>query len=96
MTLRTVIPALTLTLLTSAPTVSSQRAAGTEAQNSRLDLVDNAGHIRKPQDYRDRYQVLGAYTVLNPKGNEMHYTYTSPGLRSTTARTGGSPMGPCW
>ena len=79
MTLRALIPALTLTLLTSALCVSSQSATGTEPQNNRLDLVDDGGHIRKPQDYRDRYQVLGAYTVLNPRGNEMHYTYASPG-----------------
>lgn len=79
MTLRGLIPALTLTLLTTALGVSSQSATGTEAQNNRLDFVDDAGHIRKPQGYRDRYQVLGAYTVLNPKGNEMHYIYASPG-----------------
>jgi hypothetical protein len=30
-------------------------------------------------DYRDLYQMLGAYTVLDPKGNQMHYTYASPG-----------------
>jgi len=88
MTLRALIPALTLTLLTSALGVSSQSATGTEAQNNRLDLVDDAGHIRKPQDYRDRYQVLGAYTVLNPKGNEMHYTYASPGAAEYYRKNG--------
>src|SRR5262245_1550187 len=49
------------------------------AQNDTLDLVDAKGNIRKPADYRARYQVLGVYTVLDPKGNEMHYTYASPG-----------------
>ena len=88
MTLRVLIPALTLTLLTSALGVSSQSATGTEAQNNRLDLVDDAGHIRKPQDYRDRYQVLGAYTVLNPQGNEMHYTYASPGAAEYYRKNG--------
>ena len=43
------------------------------------DLVDNTGNIRKPADYRDHYQVLGTWTVLDPKGNQMHYTYASPG-----------------
>lgn len=42
-------------------------------------LVDKTGNIRKPDDYRDRYQMLGAYTVLDPKGNQMHFTYASPG-----------------
>src|SRR5215831_21040548 len=49
------------------------------AQNDALDLVDAKGNIRKPADYRDRYHALGVYTVLDPKGNEMHYTYASPG-----------------
>jgi Cytochrome P460 len=42
-------------------------------------LVDKNGNIAKPEDYRDRYQVLGAYTVIDPKGNQMHFTYASPG-----------------
>ena len=33
------------------------------------ELVDKAGNIRKPTDYRDRYELLGTYTVLDPKGN---------------------------
>src|SRR5215475_9880599 len=49
------------------------------AQNDKLDLVDAKGNIGKPADYRDRYQALGVYAVLDPKGNEMHYTYASPG-----------------
>jgi hypothetical protein len=42
-------------------------------------LVDKTGNITKPPDYRDTYQMLGSWTVLDPKGNEMHYTYASPG-----------------
>jgi hypothetical protein len=41
-----------------------------QARNS-LDgfaLVDKSGNIRKPTDFRDLYQTLGAYFVLNPKG----------------------------
>jgi hypothetical protein len=56
---------------------------GHAAQNKNsfdgFELVDKAGNIRKPVDYRDRYQMLGAYTVLDPKGNQMHFTYASPG-----------------
>jgi hypothetical protein len=44
-----------------------------------FDLVDKAGNIRKPADYRTRYESLGTYTVLDPKGNQMHFTYASPG-----------------
>jgi hypothetical protein len=44
-----------------------------------FELVDKAGNIGKPADYRDLYQSLGTYTVLDPKGDQMHLTYASPG-----------------
>src|SRR6202030_2648532 len=44
-----------------------------------FDLVDKAGNIRKPADYGTRFESLGTYTVLDPKGNQMHFTYASPG-----------------
>jgi cytochrome P460 len=45
-----------------------------------FQLVDKNGIIRKPTDYRDRYQVLGTWTVQSTQGGEeMHYTYASPG-----------------
>ena len=58
------------------------------ARADHLDLVDAKGNIRKPADYGDRYQILGTFMVLDPNsmvadekasGNEMHYTYASPG-----------------
>src|SRR5262245_33838751 len=64
-----------LALLTALPAATLQRSA----QSDHLDLVDARGNIRKPADYRNRYQALGVYTVLDPNGNEMHYTYASPG-----------------
>jgi len=52
-------------------------------------LVDKAGNIRKSPDYRDRYQALGTFTVLDPKGAaEMHYTYASPGTGEYYRKTG--------
>src|SRR5215471_20296222 len=45
-----------------------------------FDLVDKAGNLQKPPDYRDRYQALGTFTVFDAKGGgEMHYSYASPG-----------------
>src|SRR5215510_8112100 len=45
-----------------------------------FELADKAGKIlRKPADYRDHYEILGAWTVMDPKGNQMHLTYASPG-----------------
>src|SRR5215475_9090138 len=54
-----------------------------------FDLVDKAGNIRRPADGRDLYQLLGTYTVeLNPKGEEMHVTYASPGAAQAYRKNG--------
>jgi hypothetical protein len=42
-------------------------------------LVDKKGNIGKPKDFRTRYETLGTYAVLDPKGNQLHMTYASPG-----------------
>ena len=57
------------------------------------ELVDKAGNIRKPTDYPDGYELLGTYTVLDPKGNEMHVTYASPGTAAYYRKTGKFPDG---
>jgi len=84
MTHRDLILALALVLLTGSVAVALR--SGTPYDN--LDLVDATGNIRKPADYRDRYQSLGVYTVLDPNGNEMHYTYASPGTAELYRKTG--------
>jgi hypothetical protein len=48
--------------------VNSQRTA----RFAGFDLVDKEENIRKPADYRDRYESLGTYTVIDAKGNQMH------------------------
>jgi len=58
-----------------------------------FDLVDKAGNIQKPGDFRDRYQALGTFMVHDPKGNEMHVTYASPGTAETYRKTGKFPDG---
>lgn len=58
-----------------------------------FDLVDKAGNIRKPTQYRDLYQLLGTYTVLDPKGDQMHVTYASPGTAEYYRKTGQFPDG---
>lgn len=70
-----VIFALIVYVLTGYQPVSSQRA---QAFNG-FDLVDKEGNIRKPHDYREHFELLGTYTVLDPKGNQMHVTYATPG-----------------
>src|SRR3989442_12695736 len=43
-------------------------------------LVDKTGNILKPTDHQDRYQELGTYFVLDPKGNQMHFNHVSPSM----------------
>jgi hypothetical protein len=69
--------------------VNSQRTAKFDG----FDLVDKDGNIRKPADYRDRYELLGTYTVVDPKGNQMHVTYATPGTAAYYRKTGKFPDG---
>jgi hypothetical protein len=56
---------------------------------NQFDLVDKNGNIRKPADYRDRYQTLGTYAVLDLNSDiEMHNTYASPGTAENYRKTG--------
>jgi hypothetical protein len=72
-------------LLTALPAASPQRGAG----NDNFDLVDAEGNIRKPEGYRDRYQVLGAYTPVDLNNDtQMHYTYASPGAAEYYRKNG--------
>ena len=66
-----------------------------QSQNnySGYDLVDKAGNIRKPSDFRERYQAIGTYMVLNPNGNQMQVTYASPGAAEIYRKTGKFPDG---
>jgi Cytochrome P460 len=84
MTIRYAILAFSV-LLTAIPAVSLQRGT----RNDALDLVDAKGNIRKPAEYRDRYQALGVYTPVDNNNNtEMHYTYASPGTAEYYRKNG--------
>ena len=69
---------------------------------SGFDLVDKTGNIRKPDGYRDHYQILGTFTVFSAipmapgpsaKGTDTHYTYASPGTAEYYRKTGKFPDG---
>jgi hypothetical protein len=78
MTVRYLILALSALLLTAAVPTATPQSGG--AQNDGFDLVDAKGNIRKPAGYRDRYQALGVFSVVNSNSEtEMHYTWASPG-----------------
>lgn len=71
------IVTLVLTIVALAAR-TSVKSTSTQSFNG-FDLVDKTGQIRKPSNVRDDYQALGMYTVLDPKGDQMHVTYASPG-----------------
>src|ERR1700747_37667 len=76
---------LALVVLTSYQPITSQSTGRING----YDLVDKTGNIRKPADVRDLYQLLGTYTVeLNPKGEQMHVTYASPGTAQYYRKNG--------
>ena len=90
MSSRVLIAAFTFVILTGYQPVKSQ---SNSSQNDRtfhgFDLVDKAGNIRKPADFRDLYQALGVYTPVDLNNNtEMHYTYASPGTAEYYRKTG--------
>jgi cytochrome P460 len=65
--------------------VQSQSYSG---QNG-FDLVDKAGILHKPADYRDRYQALGVFSVADLNGNvDLHYTYAPPGTAEYYRKNG--------
>lgn len=53
-----------------------------------FSLVDKTGQITKPKDYREKYEILGTYFVLDPAGNQMHMTYASPGAATYYRQNG--------
>src|SRR5690242_6585303 len=81
--------ALSLSMLAGYAEVGSRSKSGPHG----FSLVDKNGNISKPADVRDTYQSLGAYTVLDPKGNQMHMTYASPGTAEAYRKTGKFPDG---
>jgi len=59
------------------------------SSNSALTLLDSSGNIRKPVGYRDLYQALGVFEVVDLKDDhELHYTYASPGTAEYYRKTG--------
>jgi Cytochrome P460 len=75
--------------VSSQKTSSSKRAVGSRtASFNGYELVDKAGNIRKPADYRDHYQSLGTWAVVDPKGNQLHVVYASPGAAEYYRKNG--------
>ena len=59
----------TLVLVLSLVVLGSFREAEAQSKGSSdgFKLVDRTGNIIKPRDDRDQYEMLGSWTVLDPK-----------------------------
>lgn len=89
--MRFVVPSIALSLCVLAG--YAEVRAQTKKSPNGFDLVDKNGNISKPENVRDSYQSLGAYVVLDPKGNQMHMTYATPGSAEAYRKTGKFPDG---
>jgi Cytochrome P460 len=90
MTVRISFVILALVVLAGYPLVNSQKTSTSQSPSSfnGYELVDKTGNIRKPADYRDHYEILGTWVVLDPTGNQMHFTYASPGTAEYYRKNG--------
>jgi Cytochrome P460 len=84
-----------LVILAASYQVKSQNKTGDQlkSQNNTsfngFDLVDKNGIISKPADYRDKFQVLGAFSVASQSGDtDLHYTYAPPGTADYYRKNG--------
>jgi hypothetical protein len=95
-------PVVVLALLTSSGNQPPKSQANKSFNG--FDLVDKMGNIRKPNGYRDNYQILGVFGVKDAipmaagsqqaQGTEeIHYTYASPGTAEYYRKTGKFPDG---
>jgi hypothetical protein len=82
---------LTLVALASYKPAESQRTDGFNG----FALVDKAGNIQKPTDYRDHYQVLGHMLCWIRRETKCTSPMPLP-VPSITASIEGSPMARCW
>ena len=80
---------LALAILTPYASLHSQTTKAFDG----FALVDKSGNISMPADYRDKYELLGTYTIIDPKGDQMHVTYASPGTAAYYRKTGKFPDG---
>lgn len=77
----------TVGCLVSLPAVS-------QAASAQEQLIDAAGNMRIPENYRTAYEFLGSWSVAGDEGaKEMHIVYASPGTAAAYRDTGKFPDG---
>ena len=70
--------------------------ASVAAPKADTAIVDAAGSIRVPKDYRATYQALGTWAIAADEGKgskEMHIVYASPGAAADYRKTKQFPDG---
>ena len=81
--------------LVSLPAGSQAGSAQAQAGSAQAQLVDAAGNMHIPDNYRINYEYLGSWSVAgDEKGaKEMHTVYASPGAAEAYRATGKFPDG---
>ena len=95
---RTVGLAVAVSLVAGTVAALAQISGATPAGPT-ANVVDAAGHLRVPADYRTLYQALGSWAIAADSGQgskEMHAVYASPGRSTPTGRRGTSRTAPFW
>jgi hypothetical protein len=92
---RTVGLVVAVSLVAGAVAALTQ-TSGAAPTAATAKVVDAAGHLRVPADYRTLYQELGNWAIAGDSGQgskEMHAVYASPGAIDSYRRTGRFPDG---
>ncbi len=92
---RTVGLAVALSLVAGTVAALAQISGAARADPT-ANVVDAAGHLRVPADYRTLYQALGSWAIAADSGEgskEMHAVYASPRRSTPTEKTGHFPDG---
>src|SRR3954465_11956752 len=82
--------------LVAGTVVALAQISGAAPAGPTENVVDAAGHLRVPADYRTLYQALGSWAIAADSGEgskEMHGVYASPGSIEAYRRTGHFPDG---
>jgi len=74
----------------------AQKGATNAGPSADTSIVDTAGNLRVPTDYRTSYQTLGTWAIAADSGKgskEMHIVYASPGAAAAYQKTKQFPEG---
>ena len=93
--LRPTMAALSASIIATGIGCLVSLPARSQAGSAQAQLVDAAGNMHIPDNYRTNYEYLGSWSVAgDEKGaKEMHTVYASPGAAEAYRATGKFPDG---